>query len=202
MRTLVTAVLRLLGAVLLGAVATGCTGHVAKPVGLDVALRGVEADLKAASGVSLHDLVSGDGGQEQDFRRALLQAQCFHRRANPVVPVMTKEVTLSLHGTFTTSGKFFVSGLPAAGSIQISTADALQQTLTLPVAFASVSSLPDIWLQQKAAYVKEFPESQRTHYLEEAFAERDVIRTKVKDIIEGYAEDRCERGGESLPSPR
>ncbi len=181
----------LLAVGLFSGAAAGCTGGVAKPIGLDVALRGVETDLKAASGVSLHDIVSGDGGQEEDFKRAISQAQCFYRRANPVVPVMTKEFTLTLHGTFATSGKFLVSGLPATGGIQISAAEALQQTLALPVTFASVSSLPDIWLQQKAGYVKDFPESERIEYLKEAFTERAIIRTKIKEMIGSYSEERC-----------
>ena len=78
--------------VLLTGTIGGCTGEIAKPVGLDVALRGVEDDMKAASGVSLHDVLSTDAIQEVEFNRAILQAQCFYQRPNPLVPVMMKDL--------------------------------------------------------------------------------------------------------------
>src|SRR5688500_10983299 len=89
---------RLVGIALLSVTITGCTSDIAKPVGLDVALRGVEEDMKAASGVSLHDVLSRDAIQEDEFNRAILQAQCFYRRPNPLVPVMIKDFTLTLQG--------------------------------------------------------------------------------------------------------
>src|SRR5215470_2195581 len=108
----------------------GCASEMTKPVGLDVALKGVEEDMKAASGVSLHDVLSGDAMQEDEFKGAILQAQCFYRKPNPLVPVMIKDFTLTLQGTFTGQGKFMVFGVsgPTSG-IEINTAKALQQTV-------------------------------------------------------------------------
>ena len=65
---------RLITIVVLGGALTGCASEIAKPVGLDVALRGVEEDMKAASAVSLHDVLSRDAIQEDEFKRAILQA--------------------------------------------------------------------------------------------------------------------------------
>jgi hypothetical protein len=185
---------RLLTLVLLSGTVAGCSRDIAKPIGLDVALRGVEEDMKAASGVSLQDVVSGDAAQEEEFKRAILQAQCFYRRPNPFVPVMSKDFTLTLQGTFIEQGKFMVFGIPApAGGIEIGAAKALQQTLALPVHFTSISSLPDLYLQEKAGYVRDFPESKKTQYLEEVFKDRDVIRTKIHELIGSYSEERCRR---------
>lgn len=183
---------RQVAGVFLSGMLAGCTGEIAKPVGLDVALRGVEEDMRAASGVSLYDIVSGDAAQEKEFKNALLHAQCFYRRPNPLVPVMTKDFTLTLQGTFTGQGKFMVLGIPIpTGGIEISAAKALQQTLALPVNFTSISSLPDVYLQQRAGYVKDFPESEKVQYLEEVFQDREVIRAKIKELIAGYSEERC-----------
>ena len=102
---------RLITIVVLAGVLTGCASEIAKPVGLDVALRGVEEDMKAASAVSLHDILSRDAIQEDEFKKAILQAQCFYRRPNPLVPVMIKDMTLTLQGTFTGQGKFVVFGV-------------------------------------------------------------------------------------------
>lgn len=183
---------RLITIVVLGGALTGCASEIAKPVGLDVALRGVEEDMKAASAVSLHDVLSRDAIQEDEFKRAILQAQCFYRRPNPFVPVMIKDLTLTLQGTFTGQGKFVVFGVAApTGGIEISTAKALQQTVTLPVNFTSISSLPDVYLQQKAGYVKDLPELEKAKYLEGVFRDRDILRNTIKELIASYSEQRC-----------
>src|SRR5574341_703741 len=185
---------RLVAIVFLSGTLAGCTDGIVKPVGLDVALRGVEEDMKAASGLSLHDILSGDAAQEEEFKRAIRQEQCFYHRPNPLVPVINKDFTLTLQGTFTGQGRFMVLGVPVpAGGIEISAAKALQQTLALPVNFTSVSSLPDVYLQQKASYVKDFPESEKAKYLVEVFKDHDVIRTKIKELIASYSEERCRR---------
>jgi len=183
---------RLITIVVLSGALTGCASEIAKPIGLDVALRGVEEDMKAASAVSLHDVLSRDALQEDEFKRAILQAQCFYRRPNPFVPVMIKDLTLTLQGTFTGQGKFVVFGVAApTGGIEISTAKALQQTVTLPVNFTSISSLPDVYLQQKAGYVKDLPESEKAKYLEGVFRDRDILRNTIKELIASYSEQRC-----------
>jgi hypothetical protein len=183
---------RLITMFVLGGVLTGCASEIAKPVGLDVALRGVEEDMKAASAVSLHDILSRDAIQEDEFKKAVLQAQCFYRRPNPLVPVMMKDMTLTLQGTFTGQGKFVVFGVAVpTGGIEISTAKALQQTVTLPVNFTSISSLPDVYLQQKAGYVKDLPESEKSKYLEGVFSDREILRNTIKELIASYSEQRC-----------
>jgi hypothetical protein len=196
-----TCLRQLVAIVFLIGMLAGCTDGVVKPVGLDVALKGVEEDMKAASGVSLHDILSGDAAQEKEFKQAIRQEQCFYRRSNPLVPVINKDFTLTLQGTFTGQGKFLVLGIPVpAGGVEISAAKALQQTLSLPVNFTSISSLPDVYLQQKASYVKDFPESEKATYLEEVFKERDVIRANIKELIASYSEERCRRmDADSLP---
>lgn len=185
---------------LMGTIA-GCAGEIAKPVGLDVALRGVEDDMKAASGVSLHDVLGRDAIQEDEFNRAILQAQCFYRRPNPLVPVMMKDFTLTLQGTFTGQGRFVVFGISVpTGGIEIGTAKALQQSVALPINFTSISSLPDVYLQQKGSYVKDFPESEKTKYLEEVLKDRDILRNKIKELIAGYSEQRCRQIATNAPS--
>jgi hypothetical protein len=196
-----TRIRRLVAIGVLSGTLAGCTDGIVKPVGLDVALRGVEEDMKAASGVSLHDILSGDAAQEEEFNGAIRQEQCFYRRPNPLVPVINKDFTLTLQGTITGQGKFLVLGVPVpAGGIEVSAAKALQQTLAIPVTFTSISSLPDVYLQQKASYVKDFPESEKAKYLEEVFKDRDVIRAKIKEVIASYSEERCRRMPAASPS--
>jgi hypothetical protein len=192
---------RLVAIVFLCSALTACASETAKPVGLDVALRGVEEDMKAASAVSLHDVLSRDPIQEDEFKKAILQAQCFYRRPNPLVPVMIKDFTLALQGTFTGQGRFVVFGIAVpTGGIEIGTAKALQQTVTLPVNFTSISSLPDVYLQQKASYVKDLPESEKAKYLEGVFKDRDILRHTIKELVASYSEQRCRQLPTNTPS--
>ncbi|HET8721630.1 MAG TPA: hypothetical protein VFM24_06355 [Nitrospira sp.] len=193
--------LRLAAGLLASGALAACANDMAKPVTLDVALKGLEDDLKAVAAVSLHDVLSRDAIQEDEFKRAVLEAQCFYRRPNPLVPVMIKDFTLTLQGTFTGQGRFVVLGIavPTAG-IEISTAKAVQQTVTLPVNFTSISSLPDVFLQQKASYVKDFPESEKLKYLDAALKDRDRLRTTISDVIGSYSEQRCRNISMKAPS--
>jgi hypothetical protein len=192
---------RLIAIVWLSGALTACASEIAKPVGLDVALRGVEEDMKAASAVSLHDVLSRDAIQEDEFKRAILQTQCFYRRPNPLIPVMVKDFTLALQGTFTGQGRFVVFGIAVpTGGIEISTAKALQQTVTLPVNFTSISSLPDVYLQQKASYVKDFPETEKAKYLEGVLRDRDILRNTIKELVVSYSEQRCRQMPTNTPS--
>jgi hypothetical protein len=183
---------RLLAVVSISCAVTACAGETAKPVGLDVALRGVQEDMKAAAAVSLHDVLSRDDIQENEFKAAIVEAQCFYRRPNPLVPVMIKDFTLTLQGTFTGQGRFVVFGMAVpTGGIEIGTAKALQQTVMVPVNFTSVSSLPDVYLEQKARYVKDLPEPEKSKYLDGVLKDRDLLRSAITELVRSYSVQRC-----------
>jgi hypothetical protein len=185
-------VTRLIAMLSIGWALNACAGEIAKPVTLDVALRGVEEDIKAASAVSLHDVLSRDAIQGDEFKTAIVHAQCFYRRSNPFVPVMIKDFTLTLQGTFTGQGKFVVFGMAVpTGGIEIGTAKALQQTVTVPVNFTSVASLPDVYLEQKARYVKDLPEPEKAKYLEGVLKDREILRNTISELIRNYSERHC-----------
>jgi len=180
---------------------TACASEMVRPVSLDAALRGVEEDMKAASAVSLYDLLSRDVTQEGEFKKAILEAQCFYGRSNPLVPVMTKDFMLTLQGTFTGQGKFIVLGMTVpTGGVEISTVQALQQTVALPVNFTSISALPDVYLQHKAGYVKDFPEAEKIKFIEGVLRDRDILRNTITELIGTYSEPRCRQLSMHPPS--
>jgi len=114
---------------------------------------------------------------------------------------MIKDFTLTLQGTFTGQGKFVVLGMSVpTGGVEISTAQALQQTVTLPVNFTSIASLPDVYLQHKAGYVKDVPESEKVKYLDGVFKDRDVLRSAIKELIGSYSEQQCRHLSMNTPS--
>jgi hypothetical protein len=113
--------------------------------------------------------------------------------------VIIKDFTLTLQGTFTGQGRFVVFGIAVpTGGIEVSTAKALQQTVALPVNFTSISSLPDVYLQQKASYVKDFPDAEKVKYLEHVLRDRDRLSQKIKELIATYSEQRCGQAGLSM----
>ncbi len=103
---------RLCAITVLSVTLAGCAGETAKPVSLDVAIRGLEEDLKAAAVVTLQDMVSGDAALDEEVTRMIHEAQCFYRRANPLVPVISKEFILTLQGGFTGEGRCLVFPSP------------------------------------------------------------------------------------------
>ncbi len=68
---------RLVAIVFLSGTIAGCASEMAKPVSLDVALRGVEEDKKGASGVSPHDVLRRASVQEYEVKREKLPATIF-----------------------------------------------------------------------------------------------------------------------------
>ena len=191
---------RVIAIVTMSCAVSACTSEVAKPVTLDVALRGVEEDMKAASAVSLYDVLSRDAIQGDEFKAAIVEAQCFYRRPNPFVPVMIKDFTLTLQGTFTGQGRFVVFGMAVpTGGIEIGTAKALQQTVTVPVNFTSVSSLPDVYLEEKARYVKDLPESEKSKYLDDVLKDRAILVNTITELVRTYSEQRCPQTPMSRP---
>jgi hypothetical protein len=114
---------------------------------------------------------------------------------------MIKDFTLTLQGTFTGQGKFVVFGISVpTGGIELSTAKALQQTVSLPVNFTSISSLPDVYLQQKAGYVRDFPDSAKDTSIEGALRDREILRHAIQELIASYSDQRCREISANTPS--
>jgi hypothetical protein len=55
--------------------------------------------------------------------------------------------------------------------------------------------LPDVYLQQKASYVRDFPDAEKVKYLEHVLQDRDTLRQKIKELIASYSEQRCGQAG-------
>src|SRR5436853_6998736 len=77
----------------------GCTRHVSAPFPLDVALRGVETDLKNSAVVNMPDVLSGHPARETAFKEAVKNPHGLSRKANPIVPVRRQAFSLALQGT-------------------------------------------------------------------------------------------------------
>ena len=182
----------------------GCTRHVSAPVPLDVALRGVETDLKNSAVVNMPDLLSGDPARETAFKEAIKNAQCFYRKANPIVPVLVKDFSLALQGTFNATGGFAVSGAPTGPGmgVGLDVAKTLGQTLTIPISFVSIATLPDVYLQQSLSYLNGMPEADKIQYITRVrlYDSRDDMKKKIEKLIAEFPTVQCLEKPEPPPA--
>ena len=185
MRDLVTTPLPLAGALL--AALAGCAAP-SRPVTVATALHELQRQLQAAGAVS------ATGAGPARFAAAARAAQCEVRAADPVVPILTHEITVGLTGSFTATGSFAV-GPPATGgppfglSGGVTRADT--QALTLPLTFAALSELPDVVAAQRATLFAGLPAASRSTAMRHLLAERDVLRTQTRALVAGYDPAQC-----------
>jgi hypothetical protein len=119
--------------------------YAAKPIPLATALAGVQSDLRKAGPVVLSDV---DGSEERVKTVFTLigASQCVNKTANPLIPVITGAVQLTLQGQVSESGQFTVSATPG---VQATVTRQVQQQLMVPMTFVALSNLADFYLGQQ-----------------------------------------------------
>jgi len=153
----------LVGIALLGL--QSCTSSGAPPsIPLDQAIYEVENNLQKAAPVYLPDLIAKDGVTKDRAVEGIQRAQCAayneNRQnsinSNPFIPVMTKEFSIALAGTFSATGGGGVVGLGGVpvptGSLSFTVTAGQTQTLTVPLTFYALASLPNVYLSQTLSY--------------------------------------------------
>ncbi len=175
------------------ALAVSACAAPSRPVTVAAALHELQAQLQAAGAVS------ATGAGPVRFAAAARAAQCEARSANPVVPILTREITVDLTGSFTATGGFAV-GPSATGGPPFGLTGGLSrgqtQALTLPLTFAALSELPDVVAAQRATLFTALPDAARRTALRHVLAERDSLRAQVRAAIDAYDPARC------APPPR
>ncbi|MBV1831312.1 hypothetical protein HNW77_11740 [Komagataeibacter sp. AV436] len=118
------------------------------------AMASIQSSLAQAGVVSVSH--AGDRTAEQDarFTRAVRAAQCSQHTPDPVVGTIAGDVTLQLSGQFTQGGQFGVGAattVPTFG-VQADASRTRGQTISLPVAYAPLSSMPDVEMSRQISY--------------------------------------------------
>ncbi|MFT9376945.1 hypothetical protein [Komagataeibacter saccharivorans] len=184
---------------------SGCAVHPAKvSTTIPQAMAGIQSSLAQAGVVSVSH--AGDWTPDQDalFVRAVRAAQCSQDRADPVVGTIAGDVTLQLSGQFTQGGQFTVGAITTAPTFGVQ-GDATQtrgQTVSLPVAYAPLSSLPDVEMSRQLGYeVEMLAQNDDARHTETArlIAEREALRAKVLPMINSWTVDKCT--GQTPPVP-
>ncbi|GBQ80544.1 hypothetical protein AA15237_3010 [Komagataeibacter xylinus NBRC 15237] len=163
---------------------------------IPAAMAGIQSSLAQAGVVSVSH--AGDWTAEQDarFTRAVRAAQCSQHTPDPVVGTIAGDVTLQLSGQFTQGGQFSVGAITTAPTfgVQGDASRTRGQTVSLPVAYAPLSSMPDVEMSRQIGYETEMlAQNDEARHAEAArlIADREELRGRVQAMIDSWATDGC-----------
>ncbi|MCE2579619.1 hypothetical protein LDL36_14170 [Komagataeibacter sp. FNDCR1] len=176
---------------------SGCAVHPARvATTIPQAMAGIQSSLAQAGVVSVSH--AGDWTEDQDalFVRAVRSAQCSQGRPDPVVGTISGNVTLDLSGSFTQSGQFTVGAITTAPTIGVqgSASHMRAQQVSLPVAYAPLSSLPDVEMSRQVGYETELlAQNDDARHQEAArlIADRQALRGRVMELVRSWRPDQC-----------
>ncbi|GAB6968535.1 hypothetical protein JCM25156A_25730 [Komagataeibacter kakiaceti JCM 25156] len=160
------------------------------------AMAGIQSSLAQAGVVSVSH--AGDWTAEQNarFMQAVRAAQCEQHTPDPVVGTIAGDVTLQLSGSFTQGGQFSVGAITTAPTFGVQ-GDANRtrgQTLSLPVAYAPLSSMPDVEMSRQIGYETEIlAQNDDARHAEAArlLSDRAELQGRVRAMIEGWKPGEC-----------
>ena len=166
------------------------------PTTIAEALHALQTQLQAAGAVS------ATGAGPVRFAQAARDAQCEARAADPEVPILAKEITIDLTGSFTANGGFAVgpaiTGGPPFG-LSASLARGQTQAVTLPLTFAALSELPDVMVAQRAVLFAALPAGARAAETRRLLVERDALRRQIRTLIARFDPRTCIRTAPAGP---
>ncbi|MGS0648050.1 hypothetical protein ACU81Q_10500 [Komagataeibacter melomenusus] len=178
-------------------VLAGCATHPARTATtIPQAMTSIQSSLTQAGVISVSH--AGDWTAEQDvrFTHAVRAAQCSQHTPDPVVGTIAGDVTLQLSGQFTQGGQFSVGAattVPTFG-VQADASRTRGQMISLPVAYAPLSSMPEVEMSRQIRYETEMlAQNDETRYAEAArlIADREELRGRVQAMIDSWGTDAC-----------
>ncbi|WEQ56434.1 hypothetical protein LV564_04940 [Komagataeibacter nataicola] len=160
------------------------------------AMASIQSSLAQAGVVSVSH--AGDWTAEQDarFTRAVRAAQCSQNTPDPVVGTIAGNVTLQLSGQFTQGGQFSVgtaSTVPTFG-VQADASRTRGQAISLPVAYAPLSSMPDVEMGRQLGYeASVFAQNDDARHAEASrlIADRKELRGRVQAMVDSWDANAC-----------
>ncbi|WP_374762620.1 hypothetical protein [Komagataeibacter xylinus] len=178
-------------------VLSACANHPARiSTTIPQAMAGIQSSLAQAGVVSVSH--AGDWTAEQDarFTRAVRTAQCSQHTPDPVIGTIAGDVTLQLSGQFTQGGQFSVGAattVPTFG-VQADASRTRGQAISLPVAYAALSSMPDVEMGRQLGYeASMFAQNDDARHAEAArmIADREELWGRVQAMIDTWSAKEC-----------
>ncbi|MCW4589062.1 hypothetical protein NO263_00385 [Gluconacetobacter entanii] len=160
------------------------------------AMAGIQASLAQAGAVSVSHAADWTPEQTARFERDVRAAQCSQRTSDPVIGTIAGNVTLELSGSFTQSGQFTVGAITTAPTVGVqgSASRTRMQQVSLPVAYAPLSSLPDVEMSRQVGYEAEMlAQNDDARHQEAArlVADRQALRDRVMELVRNWDEEQC-----------
>lgn len=184
---------------------SGCAVHPAKvSTTIPQAMAGIQSSLAQAGVVSVSHAGDWTPAQDALFVRAVRAAQCSQDRADPVVGTIAGDVTLQLSGQFTQGGQFSVGAattVPTFG-VQGDASRTRGQSISLPVSYAPLSSMPDVEMGRQLGYEASiFAQNDDARHAEAArlIADREELRGRVRAMIDTWVSEECTRRAPVVP---
>lgn len=178
-------------AALSGGLLGGCSAGSPAPVTISEAISGIQMDLTKTGVVSTSHVQDWTTEQATGFETNVRALQCSQHMPDPVVAMISGPVTLSLAGSFTSSGSFSVSNsgtMPVFG-LQADTSHTRAQTLNLPVQFVPLSALPEAEMAREVGYAGDLLAQSDTVRQAEGIritGNRDALARHVRELISQF----------------
>lgn len=174
-------------------------GCATKPPGIDVhtAITALQKDLVIKGVIPVSNYQDWSFDQKNQFAYDITREQCVQKTADPLVPVVSGEMSLGLSGSFTQSGNFQVnaspSGIPGFSFSGSGTKSAVQ-TINLPIQFVPVSVVPDVEMQvssYRSGNILSQNSSSRDERIAEILSERAAFKQYLVGIVSRYRPNLC-----------
>ncbi len=186
-------------------VLSACAIHPARiSTTIPQAMAGIQSSLAQAGVVSVSHAGSWTAEQDGKFVQAVRAAQCSQHTSDPIVGTIAGNVTLGLSGQFTQAGQFTVGAMTTVPTVGVegSASRTRAQTVSLPVAYAPLSSLPDVEMSRQLGYETEMlAQNDDARHAEAArlIAERDKLRGSVHAMIDTWTIRACDEHEKVFP---
>lgn len=178
----------------------GCTPM--KPGGTTIpkALAGIQSDVALSGAMAVTGSPQWTETETEAFSKSVLASQCQQKRADPVVVSMIGNMSMTLSGSYDTSGQFTVGSMTSVPVVGISgsTSRTIGQSVEFPITFVSLSALPDAVLLKRLTAVKgTFNEKAESSSVEldglikSYWAEHDDLATRVSALISTWNPSVC-----------
>ncbi|WP_010514122.1 hypothetical protein [Komagataeibacter oboediens] len=163
---------------------------------IPAAMAGIQASLARAGAISVSHAADWTPDQVARFGQAVRAAQCSQGMADPVIGTVVGNVTLELSGSFTQGGQFTVGAVTTAPTVGIegSASRTRGQQVSLPVAYAPLSSLPDVEMSRQVGYETEMlAQNDDARHAEAArlITDREKLRSQIHATLESWNEREC-----------
>lgn len=168
------------------------------------AMAGIQASLSRAGAVSVSHAGDWTPDQVTRFRQAVRAAQCSQGMADPVIGTVVGNVTLELSGSFTQGGQFTVGAVTTAPTVGIggSASRTRGQQISLPVAYAPLSSLPDVEMSRQIGYETAMlaqNDDVRSAEAIRLITNREELRDRIQTMIENWGQKNCMGAAPTAP---